>query len=227
MEPDYQALMVSESRDLATLLEGLSAEQWDAQSLCDGWRVKDVIAHMAVGHTMPVLAFGAAVARHRFRISAASNALARSYADAHPVERILARFREGTQARPRAAARLVPIRELFTDHLVHHQDIRRPLGLSRVVPADRLQAALSALPRLTGRIGSRQRMSGLRVLATDVDFERGERGPELRGPAEALIMALAGRAAALGELSGSGVPTLAGRMPAPTTRTGRHPASSI
>ena len=227
MQPDYQSLMVSESRDLATLLEGLSAEQWDAQSLCDGWRVKDVIAHMAVGHALPVLAFGAAVARHRFRISAASYVLARSYADAHPVEQILERFREGTQDRPRAAARLVPIRELFTDHLVHHQDIRRPLGFSRVVPADRLQAALSALPRLSGRIGSRQRMSGLRVVATDVDFVHGERGPELRGPAEALIMALTGRAAALGDLSGSGVPTLARRLPAPRTRTGRQPASSI
>ena len=173
MQPDYQALMTSESRDLATLLESLSAEQWDAQSLCAGWRVKDVVAHMAVGHTMPVLGFGAAVARHRFRISAASYALATSYADAHPVDQILALFREGTAGRPRAAARFVPVRELFTDHLVHHQDIRRPLGLPRVIPADRLHAALTALPRLSGRIGSRRRMSGLRVVATDVDFAHG------------------------------------------------------
>ena len=144
VQPDYQALMISESRDLAALLESLSAEQWDAPSLCAGWRVKDVVAHMAVGHTMPVLGFGAAVARHRFRISAASYALATSFADAHPVDQILALFREGTAARPGAAARFVPIRELFTDHLVHHQDIRRPLGLPRMIPADRLQAALAS-----------------------------------------------------------------------------------
>jgi uncharacterized protein (TIGR03083 family) len=226
VQPDYQALMISESRDLASLLETLSVEQWDAQSLCAGWRVKDVIAHMAVGHTMPMLGFGAAVARHRFRISAAAYALATSYADAHPAEEILARFREGTAGRPRAAARFVPIRELFTDHLVHHQDIRRPLGLSRTIPPDRLHAALTALPRLSGRVGSRRRMSGLRVVATDLDFELGPRGPELHGPAEALIMALTGRAATLGELSGSAVPTLARRLPAMRTRTGRQPASA-
>lgn len=220
MQPDYQALMTTESRDLATLLESLSAEQWDAQSLCAGWRVKDVVAHMAVGHTMPVLGFGAAVARHRFRISAASYALATSYADSHPVDQILARFREGTAGRPRAAARFVPIRELFTDHLVHHQDIRRPLGLSRVIPADRLQAALTALPRLSGRIGSRRRMSGLRVVATDVDFAHGARGPALHGPAEALIMALTGRAVALAELSGDAVPMLARELAARPTTTG-------
>ena len=220
MQPDYQALMTTESRDLATLLEGLSAEQWDAQSLCAGWRVKDVVAHMAVGHTMPVLGFGAAVARHRFRISAASYALATSYADAHPVDQILALFREGTAGRPRAAARFVPIRELFTDHLVHHQDIRRPLGLSRVIPADRLHAALTALPRLSGRIGSRRRMSGLRVVATDVDFAHGSRGPALHGPAEALIMALTGRAAALAELSGDAVPMLARELMTRPTTTG-------
>jgi uncharacterized protein (TIGR03083 family) len=175
---------------------------------------------MAVGHTMPVLGFGAAVARHRFRISAASFALATAYADAHPVDQILACFREGTTGPPRAAARFVPIRELFTDHLVHHQDIRRPLGLSRTIPADRLHAALTALPRLSGRVGSRRRMSGLRVVATDVDFARGARGPALRGPAEALIMALTGRAAALAELSGAAVPMLARELTARPTTTG-------
>jgi uncharacterized protein (TIGR03083 family) len=210
---DYRSLMIRESRDLATFLDDLAPDQWDAQSLCDGWRVKDVVAHMAVGHTMPLLSFGAAVARHGFRISPTSFALARSYADKHPVEEVLARFREGTQGRPRAAARIVAIRELFTDHLVHHQDIRRPLGLPRVVPGDRLQAALLALPTLTARVGSRRRMSGLRIVATDVDVDLGA-GLEIRGPAEALIMALTGRSTALGELSGSGVPTLARRLPA-------------
>jgi uncharacterized protein (TIGR03083 family) len=218
VQPDYQALMTTECQDLADLLESLSAEQWDAQSLCAGWRVKDVVAHMAVGHTMPVLGFGVALARHRFRISAASYTLATSYADAHPVDQILARFREGTAGRPRAAARFVAIRELFTDHLVHHQDIRRPLGLARVIPTDRLHAALTALPRLSGRVGSRRRVAGLRVVATDVDFARGTRGPTLRGPAEALIMALTGRAAALAELSGDAVPMLARELSArPTT----------
>jgi uncharacterized protein (TIGR03083 family) len=212
MKTDYLQLMLEESRDLATLLDGLDHEQWHAPSLCAGWRVKDVVAHMAVGHSMSVLAFGAAVVRHRFSVDATSLALARSFADRHSEQQVLELFVAGTSGPPRAAARFVPVHELFTDHLVHHQDIRRPLGLPRDIPSGRLLAALESLPRLSSRVGSRKRMSGLRVVATDVEFDWGGSGPELRGPAEALVMTLTGRRAALEEISGPGVEVLATRL---------------
>jgi len=212
MKTDYLPLMLEESRDLATLLDGLDHAQWHAPSLCAGWRVKDVVAHMAVGHSMSVLAFGAAVARHRLSVDATSLALARSFADRHSERQVLDLFVAGTSGPPRASARFVPVHELFTDHLVHHQDIRRPLGLHREIPSGRLLAALESLPRLSSRIGSRKRMSGLRVVASDVEFDSGARAPELRGPAEALVMTLTGRRAALEEISGPGVEILARRL---------------
>jgi uncharacterized protein (TIGR03083 family) len=219
MTKPYLRLMQEESRDLANFLETLSPPEWDLPSLCAGWRVRDVVAHMAVGHTISVASYAAALVRHRFSTDDTSFTLAVGFADLHAPEQILARFREGTSAQPRGAARFVPTRELFTDHLVHHQDIRRPLGAPRVIPAERAAAALATLPRLSPRIGSRARMAGLRIVATDVDVVLGRGDLELRGTAEALLMALTGRPQAVADLSGTGVPLLTSRLiPSITTR---------
>jgi uncharacterized protein (TIGR03083 family) len=223
MRPDYLELMIEESRDLAAFLETLPRPAWDAPSLCRGWRVRDVVSHMAVGHTMPITSYAAALVRHRFSTDDTSFTLAVRFADQHSPEQILATFRAGTSGRPRAAARFVPTPELFTDHLVHHQDIRRPLGAPRRIPSDRAVAALGTLPRLSSRVGSRRRMAGLRVLATDVAFEHGHGDLEVRGTAEALVMALTGRAEVIDELTGSGVALLARRLDA-ATPTKKAPA---
>lgn len=213
--PDYLRLMHEESRDLADLLATLPQDAWDQPSLCEGWRVRDVVAHMAVGHTISVPAFAAALVRHRLSTDEASFTLAVEYAEAHSTRQVLARFREATAGRPRGAARFVPLRELFTDHLTHHQDIRRPLGLPRVIPSERALAALDSLPSLSGRIGSRARMAGLRVVATDVPFVHGAADLEVRGPAEALVLALTGRVEGLADLTGTGLPVLTRRLPSP------------
>lgn len=212
MSADYLRLLLDESRELAEFLDTLPSQNWEAPSLCAGWRVRDVVSHMAVGHSMSTVAYGTALAQNRFRVAQASYRLARSYADEHTPAQILALFRRGTSGPPRGATRFVPVRELFTDHLVHHQDIRRPLGLPRQVPPDRALAALRTLHRLSSRIGSRQRMSGLRVVATDVPYARGDGPAELQGTAEALVMALTGRADVLPELRGPGVQVLDARL---------------
>jgi uncharacterized protein (TIGR03083 family) len=35
-----------ERRDLAELLASLTSEQWDAPTLCERWRVRDLVAHV-------------------------------------------------------------------------------------------------------------------------------------------------------------------------------------
>ena len=52
---------------------------------------------------------------------------------------------------------------------------------------------------------------GVKLKATDVDWEHGE-GSEVSGPAESLLMAMAGRPVALAELSGPGLDTLKQRI---------------
>jgi hypothetical protein len=55
------------------------------------------------------------------------------------------------------------------------------------------------------------RVRGLRLVATDIDWSIGH-GAEVTGPAEALLMAIAGRRDAVDELAGPGQPTLARRL---------------
>ena len=59
-------------------------------------------------------------------------------------------------------------------------------------------------------IGAKNRIAGLRLRATDVDWSRGD-GPEVEGPITSLVMAMTGRKAAIGDLSGEGVATLSSR----------------
>ncbi|MBO0855301.1 MAG: hypothetical protein J2P18_16240, partial [Nocardia sp.] len=88
--------------------------------------------------------------------------------------------------------------------LVHHQDIRRPLGRPRQIPAERLIAVLGR-PDPFARPGRFTR--GLRMVATDVAWSSGS-GPEVRGTGEALALAMVGRPIVLDELTGDGVRTL-------------------
>ena len=75
-------------------------------------------------------------------------------------------------------AKMIPLKERLTDHLIHQQDIRRPLGLPREIPAERLVAALDALPTIGGFLQSKKKAAGLRFVASDVDWSYdGPSGP--------------------------------------------------
>ncbi|HEX2737968.1 MAG TPA: DinB family protein, partial [Acidimicrobiia bacterium] len=116
-----------------------------------------------------------------------------------------------TKEKPGGLARVIKTHERFTDHLIHQQDIRRPMNKPREIPRERLVAALDALPRIGGFLKSNQKAKGLRFVATDIDYTLGD-GPEVRGPAESLILAISGRPVALPELEGEGLATLRERV---------------
>jgi uncharacterized protein (TIGR03083 family) len=98
----------------------------------------------------------------------------------------------------------------LTDGTIHHQDIRRALGLPRAAPVSRLPAVLDVAltaPTLPVRRNAR----GLRLVATDIDWSTGD-GPEVTGSGEALLMSSAGRPQAVDELRGPGLTTLRSRV---------------
>lgn len=66
--------------------------------------------------------------------------------------------------------------------VIHHQDMRRPLHMNRVVPPDRLRAALDSLVSRKGSIsvGSRPRTKGLYVRSVDLEWSHGD-GPAKSG----------------------------------------------
>lgn len=204
---DVKQLAAAERRDLADLLETLTPAQWDAPSLCEGWTVRDVAAHVVSYEELSAGQVAGRFVKARLRFGRANALGVQEYAARGP-EAIIALLR--AHAVPRGITAGFGGRIGLTDATIHHQDIRRPLGLPREIPDERLRAVLDFLPRARV-LPSPGNMRGLHLVATDLGWSRGN-GPEVSGPAEALIMALAGRAVALPELSGAGVKRLAMRL---------------
>ena len=202
---DVLEMATAERTDLADFLEGLTAEQWQAQSLCAAWLVRDVVAHVMSFDGVSLL--GLARRAVRGRIMHINQAGVDELASLDPGE-LLARLRSRLQ--PQGLAASFGGRLALLDVTIHHQDIRRPLGLSRQIPAERLRQVLDGVvcsPELPGRRLAR----GIRLITSDPDWSHGS-GPEVRGPAEAVLMAVAGRSIAVTELSGPGQPILARRL---------------
>jgi uncharacterized protein (TIGR03083 family) len=204
---DVMELARAEQADLAALLATLTPAQWDAASLCDGWRVRDVVAHLVSYDGVPDREIGRRLVRTRFSPNGA-NASGVSEFNTRPPEELVERLKgaEGTRGLPARLAGWV----VLTDTLIHHQDIRRPLGLPREIPTERLRAALrfaTVAPPLRGFWHGR----GVRVVATDVEWSFGL-GPPARGPGEAVLMTLAARRGAAGDLQGPGAATLVRRF---------------
>ena len=211
---EYDRLRLAELASISALLHDLDDEQWDTASLCEGWRVRDVVSHMCVGYTTPMLPLLRDLARYRFNVPKASYAESIAFGSAHTPAEILAVLDDiHTNNVKKGIAKVIKPTEGLVDHLIHHQDIRRPLGLPRAMPEDRLVAALDVVPGLGGFVAAKQRVAGLRLVATDVDWSHGE-GPEVRGPGEAILLAASGRPATLDELQGDGVGTLRDRLAA-------------
>lgn len=209
---DYETLLWAESLDLGSLLDELDDADFDHASLCRGWRVRDVMSHMVLGHTTPMMRMMRLLAKYRFNVPKASLQGSVEYGSAHSPEEIRAAWRGVANGHVmKGISKAISKKEGFVDHMIHHQDIRRPLGRPRTIADDRLVAALDAMPSLGGFVKSKQRMDGLRWTATDVGWTFGS-GPEVTGPAEALILLASGRPAPIDETTGDGVAILEGRL---------------
>jgi uncharacterized protein (TIGR03083 family) len=197
----------AERADLLAFLADLTPQQWDTPSLCAGWRVRDVVAHMISYEGLPRRELARRLARGRFRLAWINAVGLAEMRDLGPGE-LLALL--GQRLDPNGLTTGFGCRVALLDALIHQQDIRRPLGAPRTIPPDRLLPALS-FARFAPPIGAFWRARGLRLVATDLGWAAG-RGPEVRGPGEALLMAISGRRGVVGELSGPGQATLAARI---------------
>lgn len=204
---DVRRLARDERADLAAFLATLSPQQWQAPTLCADWRVRDVVAHVISYDNLGARSLLALAAQGRFRLSQV-NAAALARYDTHSAEQLLSLLAGNLQPTGQPAA--LGGRAGLVEALIHHQDIRRALGQPRAIPAERLTPALrTAL--IAPDVSGPWRIRGLRLVATDLRFSAGT-GPEVQGPAEALLMAIAGRRSALRELSGPGQRKLARRI---------------
>jgi uncharacterized protein (TIGR03083 family) len=168
-----------------------------------------VVAHLVVPLEVGIPKFALAMLACRGNFDRANVRLAREQAR-RPFGELTEVLRRKADSRftPPGSGPEAPL----TDLLVHGLDIRWPLGLSRDIPQERLRTSLTFLTAApAGGVVAKGTLDGLRFEANDIDWAHGS-GSTVSGDAEALLLAIAGRSAALGHLSGDGVPTLRGRL---------------
>ncbi len=197
----------AERKAVAATIEALTPEQWDAPSLCDGWTIGFVAAHVLAGaeQTQGHFLQGMAASGFRFNTFMERDARDRGQLTAQQIADRL-RLRTTTTNHPPA-----PVATMLGEVIVHGEDIRRPLGLERTVPAAAANECLEMYTKSSFPVGGKKRIQGLRLLANDTGWVYGA-GPEVSGPAVALLLAMTGRAAALDGLTGDGAPILAERV---------------
>lgn len=192
----------------AELLEQLSDDEWVHRSLCDGWTVRDVAAHL----TLQQLTLGHAL-REAVRHPAGMNRMIREWARRRaklPREQLVAEIRGMVGSRRHNIG--VTCQETLIDILVHSQDIAVPLD--RRLDIDLQAAAVAATRVWSYRVGSKAKvfakvpLDGFRFNATDVTWVVGA-GREVTGPMVPILLVITGRLAALPMLSGDGVAALA------------------
>ncbi len=206
LNADLWATIHSERQALAKDLATLNAAQWATPSLCGGWTVRDVLAHMtATARMTPPLFIGTFLASG-FNFSKVQAAGVAAESGASSAE-TLARFAAEVNSSKHPPG---PNDSWLGETLVHSEDIRRPLGIAHAYPKDAAVQVANFYKGSNLLIGAKSRIDGVTLRATDTDWQNGA-GPQASGPIMALVMAMTGRAAALGDLSGDGVAMLATR----------------
>jgi uncharacterized protein (TIGR03083 family) len=202
-------VVVEQRLALAELLAGLSETDWEQPSLCVGWRVRDVAAHVTLIPIPPspgslLVDFAKARGNYsRFNTMASQRRAART-----PTQ-IVQDLR--TSAESRSVPRLVNPANVMWDILVHAQDIAIPLRINFPTPPDAGAAAASRIwdLRWPFSFGAKRRLSLFTLTATDANWTMGT-GPEIAGPISAILLLLTGRTeAATPLLTGDGVRSLA------------------
>lgn len=184
---------------LADLLDGSPAERWDQPSLCAGWQVRHVVAHMTMAARYSGEEFTARLREAQFDFTRVSDQIAAQDADL-PTGQLIGDLRS-----PALHAWIPPgggVRGALNHAVVHGLDVTVALGERRTTSDAALRVVLDDLTRGGGHEHFGTDVDGRTLVATDLDWTHGE-GPELRGPADAMASVLCGRTVPDGLLTGA------------------------
>lgn len=194
---------------LRSTLAALPEAAWSEQSVCAGWTVKDVAAHVIAHPQLGWRQVAGMMARNAGR---GYNSMifheVRRLGRSQTRQQILDDFEAYERSTRRVPTTTVV--EPLVDVLVHHQDIIRPLGLSHEMAPQAAAVAADRCLLLSFLMGSGRIKRSVRLVAADHDWSHGS-GPEVRGPMQELLLVCAGRARVATDLTGDGVELLDGR----------------
>jgi uncharacterized protein (TIGR03083 family) len=204
-EETWKWIHLERSR-LDETLEALAPEQWTVESWCEGWSVHQTVGHVVAAAKQTYPNFFRELASAGFKLNVFADRGARHNAQSDPAEHVRRlRARTTTTNLPPA-----PVVAMLGEIVVHGEDIRRPLSLTHQTSEHALIAVAGGWKNSNLLIGSKRKIAGLRLRATDVSWVHGD-GPEVSGPLQSLVLAMTGRKGSHVDLTGEGLPELTKR----------------
>lgn len=190
--------VAAERREQVEFLSTLTEQQWDAPSLCAGWRVREVIAHTTLAYRLKPGRMIVELAKARGSFNRMSDRLAQRDATAMSTTDLVTALRDNIDHpwKPPGGG----VVGALSHDVIHGLDITVALGLDREPPAERVGLILAGMtPKHVKYFGADLR--GVELRATDLDWRMGE-GAVLKGKAQYLLLAVCGRKLPAGTVAG-------------------------
>ena len=192
-------MIAAQRADLASALGELAPGEWDELTLCAGWRVREVVAHITMPFRLGRGRFALELAKSRGRFNEMADRVARHDAAAMSAAELAGAVSSnaGHPWKPPGGG----YTGALAHDLIHGLDITVPLGLARPVPEERLRLVLpdSLTDRSVTFFGVD--LDGIELRAEDMDWTLGSGAP-LKGAASDLLLVLSGRTLPPGRLAG-------------------------
>jgi len=198
-DADLQAPVAAQFLALAGLLSTATDTTWDTESLCAGWRVREVVAHMTMPARYSEGEFMAELERCGYDFTRLSNEIASRDAEL-PTAQLVADLRSNMLHHwtpPEGG-----YHGALNHAVIHGLDVTVPLGETRFVPDDTIRVVLDDLTQGGAHEHFGIDIEGRLFEASDLDWSHGS-GQPLRGAAEDLALVMCGRTVPSGRLTDS------------------------
>jgi len=197
---DIRKMTETERGALASALAGLAPDAWDSPTLCAGWRVREVVAHVTMPFRYSGPRFMLELARSGGKFNVMSDRVARRDAHLLSAAQLTAALRENVQHpwKPPGGGFVGAL----THDVIHGLDITVPLGVGRRVPAETMRVVLGNVTAAQALKHFGVDLTGVELQATDLDWTYGA-GTPLLGSAQDLALVLCGRKLPAGRLGGA------------------------
>ncbi|MDN5743610.1 MAG: maleylpyruvate isomerase family mycothiol-dependent enzyme [Nocardioidaceae bacterium] len=178
----------AERARLTGLLDDLEPEKWDHPSLCQGWRIREVLAHLTMPYRNSMVGVLGGLVRARFSFDRYADRDARATSASMNGAALVALLRDNIDHpwRPPGGGRIGAL----SHDVIHGLDMTEPLGLPRP-PAERVALVLRGSTSRNLRYFGAD-LDGSRLVATDADVTIGS-GAEVRLPVADLLLVVTGR----------------------------------
>jgi uncharacterized protein (TIGR03083 family) len=197
---ELKELIAAQRAELADILGALPEPAWDSPTLCAGWRVREVVAHLTMPFRYDVDEYMAELGKSGGDFTTMSNRVAARDAAALSPAELTETIRANVHHpwEPPGGG----LTAALSHDMIHGLDFSVPLGLRFTVPEERLRHVLpSSADEMSVKLFEVD-LDGIQLRATDMDWTFGS-GPALvAGPAQDLLLVIYGRKLPAGHLDG-------------------------